>query len=86
MRHKRKKERSGESTPDQSEAGFNILLLVRPEREILESPKLSMLSWTAILTQTIGNQFRPEPSAKLPTATSVPAGIPLHSSYISILE
>lgn len=38
------KERSGESTPDQTEAGFNILCLARAEGEKLEPVKPSMLT------------------------------------------
>lgn len=69
MRHKRTKERRGESTPDQTEAGFNILVLARAERQKLESTKRSMLLGTEILTQTIANQFKSEPAIKVQTAT-----------------
>lgn len=70
------KERRGESTPDQTETGFNILFLARAEREELESTKRSILSGTEVLTQTIANQLKSEPAVKIRTATCAPAGTP----------
>lgn len=70
------KERSGESTPDQTEAGFNILCLARAEREKLESAKPAMLSEIEVLTQTIMSQFKSKPSVKIRTETCAPAVTP----------
>jgi hypothetical protein len=78
MRHKRTKERRGESTPDQTEAGFNTLFLARAEREKLEKSQRSILSGTEVLTQTIVSQFKSEPSVKIRTTTCAPAGPPPH--------
>lgn len=63
------KKRSGESTPDQTEAGFNILCLARAEGEKLEPVKPSMLTGIEVLSQTIVSQFKSEPSVKIRTAT-----------------
>lgn len=63
-----RKERSGESTPDQTEAGFNIFFLARAEGEKLKSVP-SMLTGIKVLTQTIVSQFKSEPSVKIRTAT-----------------